>query len=792
MKQFWDKIKTYWQQLLALLFLVLFASFLLARPVTPDTFEVTEGYPLLNNIYSEINFETLDYEKSEAAGQLASETTPRCFRQDESKMEKTLNALDDLIRNMKEIAENSKNQTIIADSSGMPELLTEEKRAIRILVDTGQLDVLGESWKNTVRFGILSDRSDLKANGKLFISRKNSTRDIPEEHTAYYRKSGLVQKILHDIYDDYISDLDLKASPLKEYLDLIIAENLDPDDELTRKHKDQAIEKAKTYRKILAGQLLLAKTNKLTWEDVQLYRSYREALESDPQRGSSTSAVLYRMGVLLVLLFFMALYVCHQYPEIATNSRAVWIWCGVILLCLLMFRMIAAGFFLLADFGEVPQWIVFLVLPLAVPSLLISVIYGYRSAIYIGIFVSGIAACTMNDPFAVFMTGTLVSAVSAFVIRSVIHYKQFFARAFLACSAMTIFCAMIFAGEYAFGSVPPENVVTEQKKEMEKYEQENGLSADKDKGKIFGVQVFLPTTGEIAPVFRHRVRTVFSGIFLIPVISGLVTVSLAQLLLFMLESCFRVTSCLSYLSYTDRNHKLLKDLQIGAPGTYHHCERVSLLAENAASMIGLDRVRVQACALFHDIGKLKYPNMFTENNAPGEENMHKNYAPLQSVNIIKEHVAYGLELGKKNKLPPLLLRAIQSHHGTDFISFFYANAQKEAAAKGEPEPDEKDFHYNGPLASDKEVVLIMLADCCEAAVQSIPDLTAEKVQNMVNMLFEKKQKGGQLDASPLTLKELHQVQKAFVDSLLSMHNKRISYPDQEDKNSKKQKGRKKA
>lgn len=793
MKQLWDKIRIYWQQALALLLFVVFTALLLASPATPDTFEVTEGYPLLNNIYSEINFETLDYEKSEAAGQLASETTPRCFRQDEQKMNHTLHMLDDLIRKLKEIAENSGNKTTVDQAGGMPDLLEEEKLAIRILVDTEQLDILAEAWKDSVRFGILtSAHGKLDANEKLYISRGNTSRDIPVEHTKYYRKSGLIRKILHDIYDEHIVGLNPKNSPLAAYLDRVVEENLFPDDKLTREHKEQAMEKAKTYRKIQAGQLLLAKTNKLTAEDVRLYRSYREALEADSQRGSSSAAVLYRLGVLLVLLFFTALYVFHQYPEIVNNARAIWIWCGVILFCLLMFRMISSGFFLLADFGGLPQWIVFLVLPLAVPSLLISVIYGYRPAVYIGIFVSGIAACSLNNPFAVFMTGTLVSAISAFVVRSVIHYKQFFVRAFLACTVMSALCSMIFAGDYAFDSAPPENVVSEQEKHLEQYEQEKGDNAEKNKGKIFGTQVFLPTTGEFAPVFKHRVLTVFSGIFLIPVISGLVTVSLAQLLLFMLESWFSVASCLSYLSYTDRNHKILKDLQIGAPGTYHHCERVSLLAENAASMIGLDRVRVQACALFHDIGKLKYPNMFTENNAPGEENMHKNYAPLQSVNIIKEHVAYGLELGRKNKLPPLLLRAIQSHHGTDFISFFYTNAQKEAAAKGKPAPDEKDFHYDGPLASDKEVVLIMLADCCEAAVQSIPDLTAEKVQNMVNMLFEKKQKGGQLDASPLTLNELHQVQKAFVDSLLSMHNKRISYPDQEDKNTKKQKGKKKS
>ena len=105
MKQLWVKIKEYWQQLLAMLLLVAVATFLLAKPVKPDSFEVLEGYPLLNNIYSEIDFETLDYEKSEVAGKLASELTPRCFRQDEQKMNDTLAALDDLIRKLKEAAE---------------------------------------------------------------------------------------------------------------------------------------------------------------------------------------------------------------------------------------------------------------------------------------------------------------------------------------------------------------------------------------------------------------------------------------------------------------------------------------------------------------------------------------------------------------------------------------------------------------------------------------------------------------------------------------------------------------
>ncbi|MBO5959042.1 MAG: phosphohydrolase, partial [Lentisphaeria bacterium] len=139
---------------------------------------------------------------------------------------------------------------------------------------------------------------------------------------------------------------------------------------------------------------------------------------------------------------------------------------------------------------------------------------------------------------------------------------------------------------------------------------------------------------------------------------------------------------------------------------------------------------------------------------------------------------------KKYKLPPLIQRAIQTHHGTDFISFFYALAEKEKP-EGAPMPAEKDFRYDGPLPTDREVMLIVLADCCEAAVQSIEEPTVEKVESMVNSLFEKKLKSGQLEESPLTIRELHTIRKAFVESLVSMHNKRIAYPDQDEKTARK-------
>lgn len=788
MKQIWDKLRKYSSILLALLVLCIGTALILADPVAPDVFEVMEGYPLPHDIYSEIDFETLDYEKSEAAGRIAEENMPQYYRLDVKKMSETIRKIDELLVKLKRAAHQAEAGVTIEGTEPTIELTESEEKAIRVLVKTEHLDVLGDSWKGSVRFGILENtQEDLGPDEKLFVAHSDGTvRDVPVEHTKYFRKDAFVRKMLCDIYEDRIPDSKMKDSKLTAYFSDIIAANMFPDKVMTKIYRDKAVEKAKVYRKVLTGQLLLAKTNALTKEEVQLYQAYRKKLGRDLQRGSNGSVVFYRWCICLALLFFMGLYLYYQHPEIATDGRAVWLWSGVILFCLLMCRVIAAGFFLVADLGGIPHWTVFLLLPLAVPSLLISVIYGYRPAIYIGIFVSGIVACTLNNPFAVFMTGVLVSVFSAFMVRSVIHYKQFFTRVFLVCSLTTMLCSLIFAGNYVFFSTPPDSLVSKQQKLMA--QEAEGKEVAEDAGKIFGVQVFVPSTGKLMPVFKFRIFTIFFGLLLIPIISGLVTISLAQLLLFTLESCFRVTSSMTYLSYADRNHKLLRELQTNAPGTYHHSERVALLADDAAAIFELDRIRVQACALFHDIGKLKYPNMFTENTAPGEESMYQNYTPLQSVKIIKEHVTYGLELGKQYNLPPLLLRAIQSHHGTDFISFFYQNAKKDAAEKGKDMPDEKDFRYDGPLPTDKEVVLIMLADCCEAAVQSISDRTAENVQNMVNMLFEKKLQAGQLDVSLFTMQELHMIRKIFVDTLLSMHKKRIAYPKQEEINMEQQKG----
>lgn len=199
---------------------------------------------------------------------------------------------------------------------------------------------------------------------------------------------------------------------------------------------------------------------------------------------------------------------------------------------------------------------------------------------------------------------------------------------------------------------------------------------------------------------------------------------------------------------------------------------MAALVEGAALAIGLDSLKLQACALFHDVGKLKRPELFTENHPTGIRPL-EGFTPLEAVALLKEHVTYGLELAKRYKLPPLVRDAIQHHHGNDFVSFFYDKLKREGAK----DLNEADFRYPGPLPQGKEVSVLMLADSCQAAVQSInlQERNMKNVTEMVSSVFDRKISRGQLNESRLTLGELTRVREAFLAEFARSISERISY-----------------
>jgi putative nucleotidyltransferase with HDIG domain len=182
-------------------------------------------------------------------------------------------------------------------------------------------------------------------------------------------------------------------------------------------------------------------------------------------------------------------------------------------------------------------------------------------------------------------------------------------------------------------------------------------------------------------------------------------------------------------------------------------------------------------SLFHDIGKMVKPEYYTENQQ-SEESKHSKLNPRMSSLVILNHVKEGVDMALKHKLRKIIRDGIEQHHGTDLIFYFYQQALEEGRTKGVT-VDEHDYRYPGPLPKEKEVVILSLADSCEAASRSLQKPTPAKIDALVWEIFRKRIRNGQLDGANLTFGELKRVRKSFVTTLTTMMHGRIAYPKDE-------------
>jgi hypothetical protein len=255
--------------------------------------------------------------------------------------------------------------------------------------------------------------------------------------------------------------------------------------------------------------------------------------------------------------------------------------------------------------------------------------------------------------------------------------------------------------------------------------------------------------------------------------SGLLSAILMIGVLPYLESAFSITSMIRLLELSNPNQFLLKRLLLEAPGTYHHSLMVGNLAEAAAEAVGANALLVRVGAYYHDIGKIKRPEYFVENQQGGID-PHAKIAPALSALIITSHVKEGLEMARDKHLPQSVVEFITGHHGTSLTKYFYSRALEE---DGGEHINEENFRYEGPKPQSKEVALVMLADAAEAAVRSIPEPTNEKIREMVRRIIRDKLNDGQLEECDLTFRDLDIIAATFVRVLEGVYHRRIEYPD---------------
>ena len=262
-----------------------------------------------------------------------------------------------------------------------------------------------------------------------------------------------------------------------------------------------------------------------------------------------------------------------------------------------------------------------------------------------------------------------------------------------------------------------------------------------------------------------------SFIFLNGVVSSIIT--LGSLPLF--ESAFKIITSYGLAELGDHNQKLLKRLQMDAPGTYHHSLMVSNLCEAAAEAIGADPILARVGALYHDIGKLKRPLFFVENQSYFLiENPHNKFTPRISKMIITAHPKDGIEIAKEYHLPQVIQNFILQHHGEGLASYFYNQAVKEEGAEN---VKEEQFRYTGPKPNTKETAILMIADAVESAVRSLKNPTPEEIEAMINKIIVERLNDGQLSDSPLTLKDIKTIASTFSRILRGMQHNRIKYQE---------------
>lgn len=467
-----------------------------------------------------------------------------------------------------------------------------------------------------------------------------------------------------------------------------------------------------------------------------LKASAGNAFTNDPLKGALCGFVI---AVTAVVMFQVGLQ-----SSCRRNSRVVLV-LGGLMVHLLLVRAVMG----LVDSGAMPEVFRFFLVPFALAPMLFGVLLGRAVASFAAVYVTLIGCLLVPQQDVLgYMILSLVSGMTTVLLAYQLRKRIQLLQAGLAVGAVTLLLGMILG--------------------------RLNIAACFGSDAMGHLQVFLSGG---AAAFGTAVMTAL-------LISGLLPI---------FEGGFQLTTDISWLELSDLNHKLLRQMQLEAPGTFHHSLVVAALAEAAAEKIGANAPMCRVCSYFHDVGKLKKPGYFIENQHGDAENPHDTLTPTMSSLIIIAHVKDGVDLAVKNKLNPRIIDVIQEHHGDSLVYFFYRRAQEQKKNEMDkvdrrienpedlPNVEEKNFRYSGPRPSTRESGIIALADTVESASRALRKPTPAKIKAMVDDLVYAKINDGQLDDCPLTLRELVAVKDSFSSTLRSMLHSRIDYPKEGDR-----------
>ncbi|HPQ45105.1 MAG TPA: HDIG domain-containing protein [Syntrophales bacterium] len=358
-------------------------------------------------------------------------------------------------------------------------------------------------------------------------------------------------------------------------------------------------------------------------------------------------------------------------------------------------------------------------IPFTISAMLVAILIGRNEGLIFSVFASLIITFLFVDKMPIFMLSLVGSAVAAHYI---IHYEQ----------RSAFFKTGLLVGIVNVGIIACLSLLS---------------------GNLLTVETILKLIMGIA-------GGVLSGF----IVFGLVPI---------FESLFGYTTDIRLMELGNLNQPIFQELLMVAPGTYHHSVVVASLAEAAAEEIGANSLLAKVSAYYHDIGKMKKPLYFIENQ-PNWKNRHDDLSPQMSSLVIISHVKDGCELAKEHNLGKAITDIIRQHHGTGLVSYFYEKAKKETVASGKSIL-EGDFRYPGPKPQKKEAALVILGDIVEASSRTLTNPTPARIQNLVNSRIQQVVKEGQLDECDLTFRDLKKISETFTRVLTGIFHRRIDY-----------------
>jgi hypothetical protein len=276
-------------------------------------------------------------------------------------------------------------------------------------------------------------------------------------------------------------------------------------------------------------------------------------------------------------------------------------------------------------------------------------------------------------------------------------------------------------------------------------------------------------------LIRQKTFSQLGESFLWGIGNGFLSVILTMGILPYLEEIFSITTSIKLLELSDFNQPLLKKLMVEAPGTYHHSIIVGNLVENVSELIGANSLLARVGGYYHDIGKLKSPEYFSENQE-GLLSKHDDLTPSMSSLVLISHVKEGIDLAREFKLPRPIINIIEQHHGTSLLYYFYHKALEENKIS---KVEEEKYRYPGPKPRTKEAAIVMLADAVEATSRTVEEPSYERLKNMVDKVINDKFIDGQLNDCDITLVNLHRIAESFAHTLTGIYHPRVEYPEKE-------------